>query len=144
VKIITTIAARNIMRLSNLALFTLLSSSASAFAPAPIFSSPRNSPLQVSKSDNNNEFSNPIEGAKNAFLGTVTAATLLMGTLAPLPGDLSVAIAATAAPPAAATASKTVAAAKKAEPAAPLAVEKAAVASAKAAFAATQKVSDIK
>ena len=134
------------MRLSTLALFALLSS-ASAFAPAKISTTHRSqsSSLHAVQNDNNNnnQFGNQIEDAKNAFLGTVTAATLFMGTLAPLPGDA--ANAAAAAPAAApATATKTTAAAKKAEPVAapaPLAAEKAAVASAKAAFTATQKVS---
>ena len=138
------------MRLSTLALIAVLSSSASAFAPTSISSSSRHnlqSALQFSKNDNNNQFSNQIEDAKNAFLGTVTAATLFMGTLAPLPGDSAVANAATtAAPPAAATlTTKATTAVKKAEPVAapaPLAAEKAAVASAKAAFEATKKVSD--
>ena len=133
------------MRHSTLALLALLSS-ASAFAPAKISTTHRSqSSLHAVQNDNNNnnQFGNQIEDAKNAFLGTVTAATLFMGTLAPLPGDA--ANAAAAAPPAApATATKTTAAAKKAEPVAapvPLAAEKAAVASAKAAFTATQKVS---
>ena len=130
------------MRHSTLALFALLSStSAFAFAPAKISTAHRSqSPLHAVKSDNNNEIGKQIEDAKNAFLGTVTAATILMGTLAPLPGDAANAAAAAPAP---ATATKT-AATKKAEPVAapaPLAAEKAAVASAKAAFTATQKVS---
>ena len=133
------------MRLSTLTLFALLSS-ASAFAPAKISTTHRSqSSLHAVQNDNNNnnQFGNQIEDAKNAFLGTVTAATLFMGTLAPLPGDA--ANAAAAAPPAAApaTATKTTAA-KKAEPVAapaPLAAEKDAVASAKTAFTATQKVS---
>ena len=130
------------MRLSTLALLALLSS-ASAFAPARISTTHRSQSSLHAVQNNNNQFGNQIEDAKNAFLGTVTAATLFMGTLAPLPGDA--ANAAAAAPPAApATATKTTAAAKKAEPVAapaPLAAEKAAVASAKAAFTATQKVS---
>lgn len=133
------------MRLSTLALFAVLANSASAFAPAQIFSSHRNSQstLQFSKNDNNNnQFSNQIEDAKNAFLGTVTAATLFVGALAPLPGDSAVANAAAAAPSAATTATKATTAVKK-EPVAapaPLAAEKAAVASAKAAVEATKKV----
>lgn len=135
------------MRLSTLALFAVLANSASAFAPAQIFSSHRNSQstLQFSKNDNNNnQFSNQIEDAKNAFLGTVTAATLFVGALAPLPGDSAVAnaAAAAAAPSAATTATKATTAVKK-EPVAapaPLAAEKAAVASAKAAVEATKKV----
>lgn len=134
------------MRHSTLALFALLSStSAFAFAPAKISTTHRSqSSLHAVKNDNNNQIGNQIEDAKNAFLGTVTAATILMGTLAPLPGDAANAAAAAApAAPAAATATKTTAT-KKAEPVAapaPLAAEKAAVASAKAAFTATQKVS---
>lgn len=129
------------MRLSTLALLALLSS-ASAFAPAKISTTHRSQSSSLhAVQNNNNQFGNQIEDAKNAFLGTVTAATLFMGTLAPLPGD---AANAAAAPPAApATATKTTAA-KKAEPVAapaPLAAEKAAVASAKTAFTATQKVS---
>lgn len=133
------------MRHSTLALFALLSSkSAFAFAPTKISTTHRSqSPLHAVKNDNN-QIGNQIEDAKNAFLGTFTAATILMGTLAPLPGDAANAAAAAApAAPAPATATKT-AATKKAEPVAapaPLAAEKAAVASAKAAFTATQKVS---
>jgi len=132
------------MRLSTLALLALLSST-SAFAPAHISTSHRSqSALPAAKNDNNNQFGNQIEDAKNAFLGTVTAATILMGTLAPLPSDAANA-AATVAPAApVATATITTPAVKKAEPAdapAPLAAEKAAVASAKAAFTASQKVS---
>lgn len=127
------------MRHSTLALVALLSS-ASAFAPAKISTTHRSqSSLHAVQNDNNNQFGNQIEDAKNVFLGTVTAATLFMGTLAPLPGDAANAAAA----PAPATATKTTPA-KKAEPVAapaPLAAEKAAVASAKAAFTATQKVS---
>ena len=135
------------MRHSTLALIALLSS-ASAFAPpAKISTSHRSqsSLLHAVQNDNNNnnQFGNQIEDAKNAFLGTVTAATLFMGTLAPLPGDA--ANAAAAAPPAAAPAAATkTTAANKAEPVAapaPLAAEKAAVASAKTAFTAAQKVS---
>ena len=131
------------MRHSTLALFALLSS-ASAFAPAKISTTHRSqSSLHAVKNDNNNnQFGNQIEDAKNAFLGTVTAATILMGTMAPLPDAANAATAAPAAP-AAATATKT-APAKKADPVAapaPLAAEKAAVASAKAAFTASQKVS---
>lgn len=130
------------MRLSTLALLALLSS-ASAFAPAKISTTHRSQSSSLhAVQNNNNQFGNQIEDAKNAFLGTVTAATLFMGTLAPLPGDA--ANAAAAAPPAApATATKTTAA-KKAETVAapaPLAAEKAAVASSKTAFTATQKVS---
>ena len=133
------------MRHSTLALFALLSST-SAFAPAKISTTTRSqSSLHAVNNDNNNQIGTQIEGAKNAFLGTVTAATLLMGTLAPLPGDAAnaAATAAPAAPVAVTTATKT-AATKKAEPVAapaPLAAEKAAVASAKASFTATQKVS---
>lgn len=134
------------MRLSTLALFAVLANSASAFAPAQIFSSHRNSQstLQFSKNDNNNnQFSNQIEDAKNAFLGTVTAATLFVGALAPLPGDSAVANAAAAAAPSAATTATKATTAVKKEPVAapaPLAAEKAAVASAKAAVEATKKV----
>lgn len=128
-----------IMRLSTIALFALLSS-ASAFAPAKIATPHRSqSSLQAAKNDNNNQFGIQIEEAKNAFLGTVTAATLLMGTLAPLPDDVANAAASAPAAPATTTATK-----KAKEPVAapaPLAAEKAAVASAKAAFTATQKVS---
>ena len=133
------------MRLSILALLALLSSS-SAFAPAPQISTTSHraqSSLHAAKNDiNNNQFGNQIEDAKNAFLGTVTAATILMGTLAPLPSD-SANAAATVAPAAPAVATATKTAAKKAAPAAPApqAAEKAAVGSAKAAFSATQKVS---
>ena len=126
------------MRLSTVALFALLSSS-SAFAPAKLSTTHRSlSSLQAANNDNNNKFGIQLEDSKNAFLGTVTAATLLMGTLAPLPND--VANAAAKAAPEAPAATKTT----KAEPAAapvPLSAEKAAVASAKAAFATTQKVS---
>ncbi len=133
------------MRHSTLALFALLSST-SAFAPAKISTTTRSrSSLHAVNNNSNNQIGTQIEDAKNAFLGTVTAATILMGTLAPLPADAAnaAATAAPAAPAAAATATKT-AATKKAEPVAapaPLAAEKAAVASAKAAFTATQKVS---
>ncbi len=132
------------MRHSTLALFALLSST-SAFAPAKISTTTRSQSSLHAVNNNNNQIGTQIEDAKNAFLGTVTAATILMGTLAPLPADAAnaAATAAPAAPAAAATATKT-AATKKAEPVvapAPLAAEKAAVASAKAAFTATQKVS---
>jgi hypothetical protein len=136
---------RSTMRLSTFALLALLSS-ASAFAPAEISTSHRaQTALRLAKNDNKIQLGrNQIEDAKNAFLGTVTAATILMGTLAPLPSDAANAAATIAPATPAATATKTSPVVKKAEPVAapvPLAAEKAAVASAKAAFTASQKVS---
>ena len=136
------------MRLISSVLVALLSGNnvANAFVP-PIASRHDCHALNLSSrneaNENNQHATVSFEGAKNALLGTFTAATLLMGTLAPLPDEtLSVANAAVATVPVA-----TVPATKSspAAPADPLAAEKKAVESAKAAYAAAQKpVSDAK
>ena len=125
------------MRLSALALVTLLGgNNVAAFAPAPVSMHQNRHVLNLSDENDNSQPAVSFESAKNAVLGTVTAATLLIGTLAPLPdASLSAANAAVTAAPVA-TATKTAA---KVAPVDPLASEKKAVESAKAAYAAAQK-----
>ena len=83
------------MRLSILALAALLGSS-NAFAPAHFSTQQQRSSQHVvtnlsSNNNHNNNQENIIEDAKNVVLGTFTAATLLMGTMVPLPANAGLA-----------------------------------------------------
>lgn len=131
------------MRLTAIALASLLGS-ANAFVPGPV-AQQRSSQHVLNLSNNQQQNADIFEGARTAVLGTVTAATIFMGTMVPIP-DVDVANAATKA--AAPAVEETTAVAKKATktkkveaaPAtpAPLSAEKSALASAKAAYSASQ------